>query len=58
MPSKKELSERDICTKLITPTLVKAGWNIETQIRGCDINQNKTTVKNLMATELKKAFEN
>ena len=31
--SKKELSERDICTKYITPALAKAGWNIETQIR-------------------------
>jgi type I restriction enzyme R subunit len=29
---KKTLSERDICTKYITPALQKAGWNIETQI--------------------------
>lgn len=33
MSSKKELSERDICTKYITPALAKSGWNIETQIR-------------------------
>ncbi len=33
MASKKDLSERDICTKFITPALKKAGWNIETQIR-------------------------
>jgi type I restriction enzyme, R subunit len=33
MSSKKELSERDICTKYITPALAKAGWNIQTQIR-------------------------
>ncbi len=33
MSSKKELSERDICTKYITPALVKSGWNIQTQIR-------------------------
>lgn len=33
MTSKKELSERDICTKYITPALEKAGWNIETQVR-------------------------
>ena len=33
MPSKKEYSERDICTKYITPALEKAGWNIKTQIR-------------------------
>ena len=33
MYSKKDLSERDICTKFITPALEKAGWNIKTQIR-------------------------
>lgn len=27
------LSERDICTKRITPALVSSGWDIETQIR-------------------------
>jgi len=31
--NKKQLSERDICTKFITPALVKAGWDIATQIR-------------------------
>jgi type I restriction enzyme, R subunit len=30
---KKSLSERDICTKFITPALTKAGWNLQTQIR-------------------------
>lgn len=30
---KKQLSERDICTKFITPALVTAGWNIQTQVR-------------------------
>ena len=29
----KELSEADIRTKFITPAIVKAGWNIDTQIR-------------------------
>ncbi|MCF7912477.1 MAG: hypothetical protein K9M99_08120 [Candidatus Cloacimonetes bacterium] len=29
----RELSERDICTKYITPELVGAGWDIHTQIR-------------------------
>ena len=33
MTSKKELSERDICTKYINPALEKAGWNLHTQIR-------------------------
>ena len=30
---KKKLSERDICTKFITPALEKTGWDIATQIR-------------------------
>lgn len=30
---KKSLSERDICTKFITPAIVNAGWDIETQVR-------------------------
>ncbi|BAZ40544.1 type I restriction-modification enzyme R subunit [Calothrix sp. NIES-4101] len=30
---KKSLSERDICTKYITPALVSRGWDINTQIR-------------------------
>ena len=33
MTSKKDLSERDICTQYILPALVKAGWNVEKQIR-------------------------
>ena len=31
--NKKALSERDICTKFITPSLVAAGWDLATQIR-------------------------
>ena len=31
--NKKALSERDICTKFITPALVAAGWDILTQVR-------------------------
>jgi type I restriction enzyme, R subunit len=33
MIDKKQLSERDICTKYITPALQNAGWDIRTQIR-------------------------
>jgi type I restriction enzyme R subunit len=33
MTNKKDLSERDICTQYILPALVKAGWNVEKQIR-------------------------
>lgn len=29
----KQFSERDICTKYITPALERAGWDIATQIR-------------------------
>ena len=31
--NKKDLSERDICTKFITPAVVKAGWDVQSQIR-------------------------
>jgi len=33
MPSKKDLSERDICTKYIAPAIQGAGWDIQTQVR-------------------------
>ncbi len=33
MQSKKQLSERDICTKFITPALEQAGWDIKRQVR-------------------------
>jgi type I restriction enzyme R subunit len=31
--NKKQLSERDICTKFITPAIEKSGWNIKKQVR-------------------------
>jgi type I restriction enzyme R subunit len=31
--TKHQLSERDICTKFITPALEQAGWDIATQVR-------------------------
>lgn len=31
--NKKDMSERDICTKYITPALVEAGWDIQNQIK-------------------------
>ncbi|HOZ09160.1 MAG TPA: DEAD/DEAH box helicase family protein, partial [candidate division Zixibacteria bacterium] len=30
---KKSLTERDICTKFITPALVAAGWDLQSQLR-------------------------
>ena len=31
--NKKALSERDICTKYITPAIVESGWDVQTQVR-------------------------
>ncbi|WP_198001130.1 EcoAI/FtnUII family type I restriction enzme subunit R [Gimesia fumaroli] len=31
--NKKSLSERDICSKYITPSLTQAGWDLQTQVR-------------------------
>lgn len=31
--NKKQLSERDICTKFINPAIEKAGWNMRKQVR-------------------------
>tara|TARA_R100001132_G_C3273827_1_gene95856 strand:+ start:3273 stop:5684 length:2412 start_codon:yes stop_codon:yes gene_type:complete len=31
--NKKSLSERDICSKYITPALTAAGWDLQTQVR-------------------------
>jgi len=33
MMNKKQFTERDICTKYITPALERAGWDIATQVR-------------------------
>ena len=33
MATKKELSERDIITKFIIPTIERSEWNKQTQIR-------------------------
>lgn len=33
MTDKKSLSERDICTKYITPAITASGWDLHTQIR-------------------------
>lgn len=33
MADKKNFSERDICSKFITPAILEAGWDLHTQIR-------------------------
>jgi type I restriction enzyme R subunit len=30
---KRSLGERDICSRFVTPALVAAGWNLQSQIR-------------------------
>lgn len=30
---KKALSERDVCTKYITPAIARAGWDVQLQVR-------------------------
>jgi type I restriction enzyme R subunit len=30
---KKQLTERDICTKYINPSIQSSGWDIEKQVR-------------------------
>src|SRR5688572_8013920 len=32
MYSKKDLTERDICTKFINPALVRSGWDMQLQV--------------------------
>ena len=31
--NKRDLNERDICSKFITPAILSAGWDLTTQIR-------------------------
>lgn len=31
--NKKDLTERDVCTKFITPAISAAGWDVQTQVR-------------------------
>lgn len=33
MTNKKDLSERDICTKYISPALERVGWDMHKQVR-------------------------
>lgn len=55
MTSKRELSERDICTKYITPALQQADWNIETQVREeVTVTDGKIYVKGNLTSRGKK----
>ena len=48
---KKSLSERDICTKFISPAITKAGWNAMSQIREeVTITKGRITVRGKLVT--------
>ena len=43
--NKKTLSERDICTKYITPAIINAGWDLQKQVMECAITSCLTKEK-------------
>jgi hypothetical protein len=50
--NKSNLNERDICSKFITPAILKSGWDLTTQIReevrftkGCTIVRGKLVTR-------------
>ncbi len=52
--NKKQLSERDICTKYITPALERSGWDVLTQIREeFPITQGRIVVRGKLHTRAK-----
>jgi type I restriction enzyme R subunit len=54
---KRSMSERDICTKFITPALQQAGWDIQTQIREqLYITDGRVIVRGRLATRAKGKF--
>ncbi|MFZ2960304.1 MAG: hypothetical protein WA705_25765 [Candidatus Ozemobacteraceae bacterium] len=67
--NKKELSERDICTKFINPAIEKAGWDLVTQIDGHVMREDFSklcsdsfiadiTMQTVIANSLKTLWEN
>ncbi len=54
---KKSLTERDICTRYITPALVKAGWDLHSQIREeVNITKGRVLVKGMAVTRATPKF--
>lgn len=55
--NKKELSERDICTKYITPAIESAGWDVHTQVReNVHLTAGRVIVRGRMTTRGKGKF--
>ncbi len=58
--NKKDLSERDICSKFILPAVTSAGWDLQTQIREeITFTKGRIIVRGKLHTrgEQKRAFE-
>lgn len=54
MTSKRDYSERDICTKYILPAIKKAGWDIHTQVREeVALTAGRVIVRGQMGTRAK-----
>jgi len=54
---KGSLSERDICTQFITPSLQTAGWNLATQVREeVNITKGQVLVQGAKATRGRRKF--
>lgn len=52
--NKKKLSERDICTKYITPSLEKAGWDPNTQfLEEFSLTKGRVIVRGQLHTRAK-----
>lgn len=55
--NKKDLSERDICTKFITPAVERAGWDVLSQIReGVFFTKGRIIVRGRLVTRGKAKF--
>lgn len=55
--TKASLSERDICTKYITPALERAGWDVHTQIReNMNVTPGRVIVRGKLVSRGKAKF--
>ncbi len=55
--NKKDLTERDICTKYITPALATAGWDVMTQVREqVHFTKGRIIVRGKLVTRAKSSF--
>ncbi len=56
-PDKRSLSERDICTKYITPAIVSGGWDVQVQLReNVYLTKGRVIVRGKLVTRGKAKF--